>query len=93
MWPGIKTYALRDDGIVPNNPRLPLVLYRAVLEDPAARNAASRFKRLFRGPGAGAVAPAMLSTAKPARRTRRAVPARPQVALDRPSAAQGHETS
>jgi hypothetical protein len=25
MWPGIKTHTLRDDGIVPNNPRRTLV--------------------------------------------------------------------
>jgi uncharacterized protein YjlB len=40
-----------DDGILPNNPRLPLVLYRSAIPDAGGPDAAGRFERLFRGHG------------------------------------------
>ena len=32
MWPGVDSYPLRDDGVVPNNPRLPLLYYRGAFD-------------------------------------------------------------
>src|SRR5712671_1228764 len=43
--PTIETYRFTDDGIVPNNPALPLVVYRAAL--PADGDRASACERMF----------------------------------------------
>ncbi len=43
--PTIETYRFTDDGIVPNNPALPLVVYRGAL--PAAGDRASACERMF----------------------------------------------
>src|SRR5258708_40000834 len=43
--PTIETYRFADDGIVPNNPALPLVVYRGAL--PAAGDRASACERMF----------------------------------------------
>src|SRR5260370_41423756 len=43
--PTIETYRFTDDGIVPNNPALPLVVYRRAL--PAAGDRASACERMF----------------------------------------------
>jgi uncharacterized protein YjlB len=51
MWPGVESYPLSDDGVVPNNPRLPLVLYRAAIPDAGASDAAGRIERLFHSHG------------------------------------------
>jgi uncharacterized protein YjlB len=51
MWPGVESYPLRDDGVVPNNPRLPLVLYRAAIAGAGATDAANRVESLFRNHG------------------------------------------
>ena len=41
----VETYRFADDGIVPNNPALPLVVYRGAL--PAAGDRASACERMF----------------------------------------------
>ena len=41
----VETYTFRDDGTVPNNPALPLVLYRGAL--PESRDRASACERMF----------------------------------------------
>ena len=46
--PIIETYRFADDGIVPNNPALPLVVYRAVLP---AGDRASACERMFAAHG------------------------------------------
>ena len=51
MWPGVESYPLRDDGVVPNNPRLPLVLYRGAITGAGATGAANRIETLFRNHG------------------------------------------
>src|SRR5713226_9492267 len=43
--PTIETYRFADDGMVPNNPALPLVVYRAAL--PAAGDRATACERMF----------------------------------------------
>src|SRR5258707_799827 len=43
--PTIETYRFADDGIVPNNPALPLVVYREAL--PASGDRASACERMF----------------------------------------------
>ena len=43
--PAIETYRFTDDGIVPNNPALPLVVYRGAL--PAVGDRASACERMF----------------------------------------------
>src|SRR5260370_40680081 len=43
--PTIETYRFTDDGIVPNNQALPLVVYRGAL--PAAGDRASACERMF----------------------------------------------
>ena len=43
--PTIETYRFADDGIVPNNPALPLVVYRGAL--PASADRASACERMF----------------------------------------------
>src|SRR5258707_6797587 len=43
--PTIETYRFADDGIVPNNPALPLVVYRGAL--PAAGDRAGACERMF----------------------------------------------
>ena len=42
---------LERDGWVPNNPRLPVLLYRGVLPEGDAEPMAARFERLFRSHG------------------------------------------
>jgi uncharacterized protein YjlB len=51
MWPGVESYPLRDDGVVPNNPLLPLVLYRAAIPGAGATGAATCIESLFRDHG------------------------------------------
>ena len=48
-----ETYLIRDDGTIPNNDRLPLVVYRSVVEELVPGNAESRFKELFAQHGWG----------------------------------------
>src|SRR2546430_4111459 len=43
--PTIETYRFADDGIVPNNPALPLVVYRGAL--PASGDRAGACERMF----------------------------------------------
>src|SRR6266568_7956316 len=43
--PTIETYSFADDGVVPNNPALPLVVYRGALPDTGDR--ASACERMF----------------------------------------------
>jgi len=44
-------YRFEDDGTTPNNPRLPLILYRDVMRVPAGGDAASVCEDLFAGHG------------------------------------------
>ncbi len=47
--PNVEQYQLADDGLIPNNPKLPLLIYRGAIElgpDPAAT-----FEHLFAGNG------------------------------------------
>lgn len=44
--PEVRTHPLKDDTVIPNNPRLPLLVYLAAL-DPSARDLASAFESLF----------------------------------------------
>ncbi|HZT86691.1 MAG TPA: cupin domain-containing protein [Stellaceae bacterium] len=43
--PAVETHLFADDGIVPNNPTLPLILYRGAL--PAAPDRAAAFEGMF----------------------------------------------
>jgi uncharacterized protein YjlB len=43
-----ETLLLEANGWVPNNPRLPVILYRNVLAPTAPNETASNFERLFR---------------------------------------------
>ena len=47
--PAVEQHLFTDDGIVPNNPDLPLVVYRGVLD--TGRDAAAKCERLFAGNG------------------------------------------
>jgi len=47
--PLIEQHWFDDDGVVPNNPRLPLVVYRGVLE--SGPGAAAACETLFAGNG------------------------------------------
>jgi uncharacterized protein YjlB len=50
--PGVEVLLLADDGLVPNNPRLPLVLYRGALETDGLKRAPERaFEALFQSNG------------------------------------------
>ena len=51
MGTRIESYALRDDGVVPNNPRLPLVLYPAAVPVADLAEATRWFQGLFRSHG------------------------------------------
>lgn len=42
-----ETYLIRDDGTIPNNARLPLVVYRSAIPDAQAPEAEQTFKALF----------------------------------------------
>jgi uncharacterized protein YjlB len=46
-----KTHLLKDDGLVPNNAALPLVLYPQVVKAEDAADAAAAFERIFAGNG------------------------------------------
>jgi uncharacterized protein YjlB len=46
-----RPYRFEDDGKTPNNPRLPLLHYRAVLESPAGLDPAALYEDLFAGHG------------------------------------------
>jgi uncharacterized protein YjlB len=45
--PGVQALRLEDDGETPNNPRLPLVVYRAAVNLAGARDPAVPFERAF----------------------------------------------
>src|SRR5260370_18457034 len=47
--PTIETYRFADDGVVPNNPALPLVVYRGAL--PASGDRAGACERMFAAHG------------------------------------------
>lgn len=47
--PAVEEHLFADDGVVPNNPRLPLIVYRAALD--TGRDAAAKCERLFAGNG------------------------------------------
>ena len=49
----IETYLLKDDGTVPNNDRLPLVLYRSAITAAPGREAENAFTELFAAHGWG----------------------------------------
>lgn len=51
MTSNVETYLLNDDGKIPNNDRLPLVLYRSAIK--ASADAERTFKRLFEEHGWG----------------------------------------
>jgi len=53
MTLSIETYLLEDDGTIPNNGRLPLLLYRAAITVTVAAQAEGTFKRLFAQHGWG----------------------------------------
>src|SRR5690606_32731284 len=42
-----ETYLIRDDGTIPNNERLPLVVYRSAITAAPGQEAEERFKTLF----------------------------------------------
>lgn len=48
---GIEAYVLADDGLIPNNAKLPLVLYRQVLALDGLREPERAFEALFRSNG------------------------------------------
>ena len=43
----IQTHLFKDDGVIPNNDRLPLVLYRSAIRDLPGSRPEQAFKRLF----------------------------------------------
>ena len=47
MSPGPETFLFADDGETPNNPRLPLVLYRAAVDLAGAADPAAVFEQTF----------------------------------------------
>ena len=49
--PEIETFHFDDDGEIPNNPRLPLVIYRRALSLAGERDPAAPFERLFAAHG------------------------------------------
>lgn len=48
-----ETYLIRDDGTIPNNEHLPLVIYRSAITAAPGREAEQRFKTLFAQHGWG----------------------------------------
>jgi uncharacterized protein YjlB len=48
-----RTFRFKDDGVIPNNPQLPLVLYRSPLRLPDAFDPAALFEELFARNGWG----------------------------------------
>lgn len=50
--PQVTTHALKDDGTIPNNPRLPLLVYQGAVNLPES-DPASRYEALFRQNGWG----------------------------------------
>ena len=50
--PEVHTYRLKDDGIIPNNPKLPLVVYRGALR-PEVKDMAGVFEEIFNKNGWG----------------------------------------
>lgn len=51
--PDVQTFRFEDDGETPNNPRLPLVVYRAALDLAGERDPAAPFERAFARHGWG----------------------------------------
>lgn len=47
------THLFKDDGLIPNHPRWPLVIYKNVIRLPASLDAAAVFEDLFEGNGWG----------------------------------------
>ncbi len=47
----IETYEFRDDGLIPNNERLPLVLYRSALTAPSGQSLEQAFQQRFAANG------------------------------------------
>lgn len=50
-----ETYLIRDDGTIPNNERLPLVVYRSAIAAAPGPEAEERFKALFTRQGWGGI--------------------------------------
>ena len=47
----IETFEFRDDGLIPNNERLPLVLYRSALTAPSGQSLEQAFQQRFAANG------------------------------------------
>jgi uncharacterized protein YjlB len=48
-----RTYKFKDDGLIPNHPRWPFIIYKSVIRLPAALDPAAVFEDLFESNGWG----------------------------------------
>jgi hypothetical protein len=62
-----QTYRFRDDGLIPNHPRWPLVIYKSAVRLPEALDPAAVFEDLFES-NDGAKGPLMRTWRKPIQR-------------------------
>ena len=57
-----QTYRFKDDGLIPNRPKWPLVIYKSVVRLPQSLDPAAVFEELFEKNGLGEIPGATVST-------------------------------